>query len=173
MPRADTMPRVNKFLFPLVLVLACAIGLSAQQQAPSSTPIGSQEPMSQPPVAHPNPQPPANEPQAPTTPANQPSDTVRVPQQQQGGAPVDQESGAFIIRKRVEEVTLHATVVDDRQRLITDLDKNAFTVFEDGQPQQITSFGRSDVPVSVGILIDNSGSMREKRPSVNQAALNL
>jgi VWFA-related protein len=167
------MPRVNKFLFPLVLVLACAIGLSAQQQAPSSTPIGSQEPMSQPPVAHPNPQPPANEPQAPTTPANQPSDTVRVPQQQQGGAPVDQESGAFIIRKRVEEVTLHATVVDDRQRLITDLDKNAFTVFEDGQPQQITSFGRSDVPVSVGILIDNSGSMREKRPSVNQAALNL
>jgi VWFA-related protein len=167
------MPRVNKFLFPLILVLACAIGLSAQQQAPSSTPIGSQEPMSQPPVAHPNPQPPANEPQAPTTPANQPSDTVRVPQQQQGGAPVDQESGAFIIRKRVEEVTLHATVVDERQRLITNLDKNAFTVFEDGQPQQITSFGRSDVPVSVGILIDNSGSMREKRPSVNQAALNL
>ena len=167
------MPRVNKFLFPLVLILACAIGLTAQQQAPASTPIGSQEPMAQPPVAHPNPQPPANEPQAPTTPANQPSDTVKVPQQQQPGAPVDQESGAFIIRKRVEEVTLHATVVDDRQRLITNLDKNAFTVFEDGQPQQITSFGRSDVPVSVGILIDNSGSMREKRPSVNQAALNL
>src|SRR6185369_14484252 len=174
MPRADTMPRVNKFLVPLILVLVCAIGLAAQQQAPSSTPIGSQEPMSQPPVAHPNPQPPANEPQAPVTnPANQPSDTVRVPQQQQGSAPVDQESGAFIIRKRVEEVTLHATVVDDRQHLVTNLDKTAFTVFEDGQPQQITSFGRSDVPVSVGILIDNSGSMREKRPSVNQAALNL
>jgi len=167
------MPRVNKFLVPLILVLVCAIGLAAQQQAPSSTPIGSQEPMSQPPVAHPNPQPPANEPQQQQAPApsNQPSDTVRVPQQQ--GAPVDQESGAFIIRKRVEEVTLHATVVDDRQRLITDLDKTAFAVFEDGQPQQITSFGRSDVPVSVGILIDNSGSMREKRPSVNQAALNL
>jgi hypothetical protein len=164
------MPRVNKFLVPLILVLVCAIGLAAQQQAPSSTPIGSQEPMSQPPVAHPNPQPPANEPQQQQAPApsNQPSDTVRVPQQQ--GAPVDQESGAFIIRKRVEEVTLHATVVDDRQRLITDLDKTAFAVFEDGQPQQITSFGRSDVPVSVGILIDNSGSMREKRPSVNQAA---
>jgi len=167
------MPRVNKFLVPLILVLVCAIGLAAQQQAPSSTPIGSQEPMSQPPVAHPNPQPPANEPQQQQAPApsNQPSDAVRVPQQQ--GAPVDQESGAFIIRKRVEEVTLHATVVDDRQRLITDLDKTAFAVFEDGQPQQITSFGRSDVPVSVGILIDNSGSMREKRPSVNQAALNL
>jgi VWFA-related protein len=148
--------------------------MSAQQQAPSSTPIGSQEPMTQPPVAHPNPPPPANEPQqqAPSNPRNQPGDTVRVPQQQPG-APIDQESGAFIIRKKVEEVTLHATVVDERQRLITNLDKNAFTVFEDGQPQQITAFGRSDVPVSVGILIDNSGSMREKRPSVNQAALNL
>lgn len=167
------MPRVNKFLVPLILVLFCAIGF-AQQQAPSSTPIGSQEPMTQPPVAHPNPQPPANEPQqAPANPPNQPGNTVRVPAQQQPGAPIDQESGAFIIRKKVEEVTLHATVVDERQRLVTNLDKTAFTVFEDGQPQQITSFGRSDVPVSVGILIDNSGSMREKRPSVNQAALNL
>jgi Ca-activated chloride channel family protein len=166
------MPRVNKYLVFLVFLMICVVGMSAQQ-APSSTPIGSQEPMSQPPVAHPNPQPPANEPQqAPTNPPNQPSDTVRVPQQQPG-APVDQESGAFIIRKRVEEVTLHATVVDDRQRLITNLDKNAFTVFEDGQPQQITNFRHDDVPVSVGILIDNSGSMREKRPSVNQAALNL
>ncbi|HEX6879389.1 MAG TPA: VWA domain-containing protein, partial [Terriglobales bacterium] len=79
----------------------------------------------------------------------------------------------FIIRKRVEEVTLHATVIDDKQRLVTNLSKNDFTVFEDGQPQQITSFRHDDVPVSVGILIDNSGSMREKRPAVNQAALNL
>ena len=167
------MPRVNKSLVLLTL-LACAVGLSAQQQAPSSTPIGSQEPMSQPPVAHPNPQPPANAPQqAPSNPPNQPGDTVRVPQQQQPGTPVDQESGAFIIRKNVQEVTLHATVVDDRMRLVTDLDKGAFTVFEDGQPQQITNFRHDDVPVSLGILIDNSGSMREKRPSVNQAALNL
>ena len=159
------MPRVNKSLVLLIL-LACAVGLSAQQQAPSSTPIGSQEPMSQPPVAHPNPQPPTNAPQqAPSNPPNQPGDTVRVPQQQQPGTPVDQESGAFIIRKNVQEVTLHATVVDDRMRLVTDLDKGAFTVFEDGQPQQITNFRHDDVPVSFGILIDNSGSMREKRPA--------
>ena len=168
------MPQVNKSPVLLILILACAVGSAAQQQAPSSTPIGSQEPMSQPPVAHPNPQPPANAPQqAPSTPPNQPSDTVRVPQQQQPGTPIDQESGAFIIRKNVQEVTLHATVVDDRMRLVTDLDKAAFTVFEDGQPQQITNFRHDDVPVSLGILIDNSGSMREKRPSVNQAALNL
>jgi VWFA-related protein len=129
--------------------------------------------MSQPPVAHPNPQPPV---QAPAT--QQPSQQQAPAKQggnatQQQGAPIDQESGAFIIRKKVEEVTLHATVVDDKQRLVTNLDKNDFTVFEDGQPQQITSFRHEDVPVSVGILIDNSGSMREKRPAVSQAALNL
>src|SRR5512146_2964151 len=174
MPRAGTMLRVNKSLV-FLLFLVCAIGLSAQQQAPPSTSIGSQEPMSQPPVAHPNPQPPAN--QAPTQqqpPATQQQGQTPAAQAgQQQGAPIDKESGAFIIRKRVEEVTLHATVVDDKQRLVTNLDKNAFTVFEDGQPQEITSFRHDDVPVSVGILIDNSGSMREKRPAVNQAALNL
>jgi VWFA-related protein len=167
------MLRVNKYLVFLVLWF-CAIGLSAQQQAPASSTIGSQEPMSQPPVARPNPQPPAN--QAPSTqepPQQAPPPGQGNAGQQQRGTPIDQESGAFIIRKRVEEVTLHATVVDDRQRLITNLEKSAFTVFEDGQPQQITSFRHDDVPVSVGILIDNSGSMREKRPSVNQAALNL
>jgi VWFA-related protein len=130
--------------------------------------------MAQPPVAHPNPQPPAQ------APATQQSTQQQAPPANQGGnagqqqgTAVDQESGAFIIRKRVEEVTLHATVMDEKQRLVTNLTKNDFTVFEDGQPQQITSFRHEDVPVSVGILIDNSGSMREKRPAVNQAALNL
>jgi Ca-activated chloride channel homolog len=68
---------------------------------------------------------------------------------------------------------LHATVVDDKQRLITNLDKSAFSVFEDGKPQAITSFRHEDVPVAMGIVIDNSGSMREKRDKVNKAALNL
>lgn len=73
----------------------------------------------------------------------------------------------------VQEVMLHATVVDDKQRLITNLDKNAFTVFEDGKPQVITSFRHEDIPVAMGIVIDNSGSMREKRDKVNKAAVNL
>ena len=74
---------------------------------------------------------------------------------------------------RAEEVVLHATVVDDKQRLVTNLDKSAFTVMEDGQPQAITQFRHEDVPVSVGIVIDNSGSMRLKRSAVNTAALNF
>ena len=98
---------------------------------------------------------------------------MQVPAQQQGREADSQEGGVFVFKKRVEEVTLHATVVDDRQKLVTNLDKASFTVYEDGQPQQITSFRREDIPVSLGILIDNSGSMRDKRPAVNQAALNL
>jgi Ca-activated chloride channel homolog len=83
------------------------------------------------------------------------------------------EQGVFVFRKQVEEVVLHATVVDERLRLATHLDRDAFTVFEDGHPQTITSFHREDVPVAVGILIDNSGSMRDKRQEVNRAVLNL
>lgn len=105
-------------------------------------------------------------PQAP----NQPGNTVQVPQ---GQSPSSQSGDVFIFRKEVEEVTLHATVVDDRNRIVTDLGKNDFTVFEDGQPQKITSFRREDIPVALGIVIDNSGSMRDKRPQVNAAAINL
>jgi Ca-activated chloride channel family protein len=78
-----------------------------------------------------------------------------------------------VFRKDVDEVMLHATVVDDKQHIITNLERNAFTVFEDGKPQNIISFHHIDIPVAMGIVIDNSGSMREKRSKVNQAALNL
>jgi VWFA-related protein len=84
-----------------------------------------------------------------------------------------QDNGTFVIRKDVDEVLLHATVVDDKQRIVTDLGRNAFSVFEDGKPQTIVSFHHEDIPVAMGIVIDNSGSMREKRAKVNQAALNL
>jgi Ca-activated chloride channel homolog len=88
-------------------------------------------------------------------------------------SPDSQNGGVFVFRKDVDEVMLHATVVDDKQRIITNLDRSAFTVLEDGKPQSIISFHHVDIPVAMGILIDNSGSMREKRAKVNQAALNL
>jgi Ca-activated chloride channel family protein len=83
------------------------------------------------------------------------------------------EQGTFVIRKDVDEVLLHASVIDDKQHIVTNLDKSAFTVYEDGKPQTIVSFHHEDVPVAMGVVIDNSGSMREKRAKVNQAALNL
>jgi VWFA-related protein len=79
----------------------------------------------------------------------------------------------FVFKKQVEEVVLHATVVDDEQHLVTGLTQGDFSVFESGAPQTITSFRHEDVPVEIGIVVDNSGSMREKREQVSQAVLNL
>jgi Ca-activated chloride channel homolog len=109
-------------------------------------------------------QPAQSQTQQPPTPAPPPASRQQ---------PTPNENGTFVIRKDVDEVLLHATVVDDRQRIVTDLDKNAFTIFEDGKQQSILSFRHEDIPVAMGIVIDNSGSMREKRSKVNQAALNL
>jgi VWFA-related protein len=83
------------------------------------------------------------------------------------------DQGVFVFRKEVDEVLLHASVVDNKQHIVTNLDRSAFTVFEDDKPQNIVSFYHEDIPVAMGIVIDNSGSMREKRNKVNQAALNL
>jgi Ca-activated chloride channel homolog len=83
------------------------------------------------------------------------------------------EKGGFIYRQRVDEVTLHATVVDERHHIVTDLGQRDFIVYEDGQVQQIKDFRREDVPVSIGILVDNSGSMRTKRNAVTKAVVNL
>jgi Ca-activated chloride channel homolog len=79
----------------------------------------------------------------------------------------------FVFKKLVQEVVLHATVVDEQGHLITGLDKSAFSISENGTPQAITSFRREDIPVEIGIVVDNSGSMRDKRGQVNQAVLNL
>ena len=68
---------------------------------------------------------------------------------------------------------LHAVVVDDQNHLITGLARDNFKVNEDGKLQEITSFRKERVPVTLGILIDNSGSMLSKRAKVNQAALQL
>jgi VWFA-related protein len=78
-----------------------------------------------------------------------------------------------VFRSDTRLVVLHATVVDKNGRLITDLPKEAFTVKENGVDQVLKTFKREDVPVSMGLIIDNSGSMRDKRQRVNQAALSL
>jgi Ca-activated chloride channel homolog len=118
-------------------------------------------------------------PQNQTTPAASPSASPSPAAPQETQPKKDEQDqqlndqGVFVFKKDVDEVLLHASVVDDKQHIVTNLDRNAFTVFEDGKPQNIISFHHEDIPVSMGIIIDNSGSMREKRNKVNQAALNL
>jgi Ca-activated chloride channel family protein len=64
-------------------------------------------------------------------------------------------------------------VVNDRGQFVPGLKQGDFHVFEDKADQQISVFSQEDVPVSMGLVIDNSGSMRDKRPEVNAAALTL
>ncbi|PYR61652.1 MAG: VWA domain-containing protein, partial [Acidobacteria bacterium] len=74
-------------------------------------------------------------------------------------------------RAETRLVVLYATVKNSRSELVTDLDRRAFTVYENGRRQPITIFRRDDIPVSLGLLIDNSGSMRSLRSRVEAAAL--
>jgi len=129
----------------------------AQSSPPSSGPAGAPQDQGQQPT---------------TTAVPTPTQNQAAPPESQSPPPTN-DSGVFVFKKEVEEVVLHATVVDEKMHLITILDRGAFNVFENDQPQSITSFRHEDVPVAMGIVIDNSGSMREKRDKVNKAALNL
>src|SRR5947209_5174626 len=79
----------------------------------------------------------------------------------------------LIIKTDTRLVVLHATVVDKSGKLVNNLPQNSFKVFENGKEQSIKLFKREDVPVSMGILIDDSGSMRDKRAKVAAAAMGL
>ncbi len=85
--------------------------------------------------------------------------------------PVERKNKEYTISVDVNEVVLHATVLDKRGHLLNDLKKDDFHVYEDGAPQALTHFSHADVPVTMGIVIDDSGSMRDKREAVNAAAL--
>jgi Ca-activated chloride channel homolog len=88
-------------------------------------------------------------------------------------SPTGEDNSRFVFKKQVQEVFLHATVVDEMGRPVTTLTRNDFQIFQNGQPETVTSFEREDVPVAIGIVIDNSGSMRNKRARVNEAVMNL
>jgi VWFA-related protein len=80
-------------------------------------------------------------------------------------------SAAAQFRADTRLVVLHASVTDHKGRLLTNLPKDAFKVFENGEQQQVKIFRREDVPVSLGIIIDDSGSMMTKRSRVEAASL--
>ena len=88
----------------------------------------------------------------------------------QAGKPAE---GDAVFRTDTRLVVLHATVVDKNGRLVTNLPQTAFKIFENGTEQPLKIFRREDVPVSLGLVIDNSGSMRDKRQKVEAAAITL
>jgi len=138
-------------------IFLCAVAnvLPAQQtptqSAPAQTPSGQSTPLTidRDPVRSPDAEPPAS-----------------------AAGPMRKEGGGFILHTDVEEVVLNATVLEGN-RLVPDLKGDNFEIFEDGVKQSLLSFQHTDLPVSIAIVVDNSGSMSRKRPSVNKSALDL
>jgi VWFA-related protein len=135
--------------------------LGAQQQASPAQSVQPSLSIDRDPVASPDPD---------TAPAQ--AGETQAPQGPSG--PIQRGAGGkYTLRTDAYEVRLNATVLDSDGRSILTLNKDDFKVFEDGVPQTIASFRHEDLPVSVGILIDSSGSMYDKRAAVEEAALDL
>jgi len=174
--------RNSSLLLLFLLTTLFAFSQTAPTSPSQATPAGQVPAATQP---APSTQPPAQAPVAQTS-ANSQSQPEASQGQNSPGISASQplspsgdqnpdagDNGVFVFKKQVDEVVLHATVIDNKQHIVTNLEKNNFNVFEDGRPQTITSFRHEDIPVAMCIVVDNSGSMREKREKVNAAALNL
>lgn len=131
----------NTFSRPLLITAAvtflCLVGASAQQsQQPGAAAPQETKPAPQAPGQTPTTRP------APQLPGNErPGESIRI---------------------GTELVSLTVTVTDPYNRLVTGLDKQHFELFEDKVKQEITHFNDDDVPVSMGIIFDVSGSMKGK-----------
>ena len=78
--------------------------------------------------------------------------------------PAQQDEQVF--KAGAELVVLHVNVFNGRSDAVPDLPQSAFAVYEDDRPQDISFFNAGDVPVTVGLIIDNSTSMLTERPIV-------
>lgn len=81
------------------------------------------------------------------------------------------EKEAYRIAVDVSLVVLHPVVRDRSGAFVSDLRQQDFTVLEEGIPQAIKLFRREDTPVTVGLIVDHSGSMRSKLDDVIAAAI--
>lgn len=190
MPERDIMRLRNKQVFGTMFFILLGATSFWGTQGPTTTPQQNQQRVQATPI------PPDIDPSDPALPAwakpaipapgattaSKPTQPANVQPGQQGqqqplpGSEVGQvtkNQGQYVYRSQVNEVTLSATVLDARRHLVTNLAPTNFAVYEDNQPQKITSFKREDIPVSIGIVVDNSGSMRTKRAAVTKAVLNL
>jgi Ca-activated chloride channel family protein len=95
---------------------------------------------------------------------------ANAPNSNNSQAPDDQNR----IRVRVELVNVLTTVTDKKNRLVTDLTKGDFRIFEDGKPQDIRFFSReTDLPLRIGMLIDTSNSVRDRLRFEQDAAIDF
>ena len=127
---------------------------STNQRTPSATPT----PMPKPPSAD-RIAPALGEP--PPPPKLKPTPTPEAPEEIEPGS---------VVKVNTELVTLNVRVIDRNNRPIENVRQDEFRVFEDGEPQPIEFFTREEVPVSYGLAVDTSGSLRSQLQSVIDAA---
>src|SRR5437588_12818534 len=96
--------------------------------------------------------------QQPARPAPPPPE----PEPQQKAPEPPLQSG-YTIQRSVDLVVLHVSVTDERGQFVPGLKKENFRLFEDDSEEKISVLRQEDAPVSMGLLIDNSGSMGDKR----------
>ena len=177
-PMLSSISRILRPTLPVVLVLLASNGLLLFSQSQSVPPAETQptapavtrdltRPEIQPnldvdrdPIPSPDPE------------SNAPL-RMELPLADRPGEVQKRQDGMFTMHTDVDEVLLNCAVVDEKGQSITDLSQNDFRIWEDGVQQTTRSFLHQDLPISLGILVDNSGSMRDKRAAVNAAALNL
>ena len=86
---------------------------------------------------------------------------------------LSQEQGRYQFRVTVDLISLNVTVTDNRDRFVTDLLEEDFSIYEDGIAQDVSVFSREDLPIRMVLLIDTSASMDEKMSFAQKAAVNF
>jgi Ca-activated chloride channel homolog len=157
------------------------IVVALSQDRPRSTQHATAAPSPSPtPTAQPQrPATPAATPATPTQQTQRPGDRIAptlgepppVPKLKPTPTPTPPEviESGDTIRINAELVQLHVRVIDRNNKPINDVPKTAFHVFEDGTPQTIETFSREEVPISYGLAVDTSGSLRSQLQSVIDA----
>jgi VWFA-related protein len=154
-----------------LLVLA---GTGAMAQVPAGPSTANQSPATQPAAQSPATQRPTLTQDADPVAAPDPATAAgAAPAPPPQASVITREDGQFTLHADAYEVRLNATVLDPAGHNVDSLTQDAFRVYEDGVPQTIIGFKHEDLPVSLGLLIDNSGSMYDKSAAVDAAALDL
>lgn len=148
--------------------------LSNPSSAPAETPAESKPTESEPASTNPAEAPPAAEAPSNTNTIATPTPPRAVPYPPGVSVLVPPQSDMepdFKIRSDVELVLLDVSVKDREGGFVSGLTREHFKIYENRLPQQIRAFSAQDVPVTVGLVVDNSGSVRPKKAEVVTAAL--
>src|ERR1043166_9732078 len=84
-----------------------------------------------------------------------------------------QEAPTYKLNVNVDLVELHVSVVDDKDRTVSGLQKENFKIIEDRVEQEIVIFKHEDIPVSLGLVVDNSRSIEPRKQRLDAAALSF